>query len=113
MRLALQASVRWIAFAALAAVGACATGRQRAMPADTEARPARDVPSAFTFDVPAAGDACRNPALDPRDGTRLTLMRSANGRGDYAAPTGRYGAGTGDLVRLVCATGTVVGLVSR
>ena len=92
---------------------ACATGHRSAMPADDRARPASDVPTAFTFLTPAAGDACRNPAVDPRDQTRLVLVRAASGRGDYAVPAGRYGVGAADLLRLTCATGAVVGIVPR
>lgn len=92
---------------------ACATGQRGSMSSDTGLRPATDVPTTFTFTMPPAGDSCRNPAIDPRDGARLTLVRSGDGRGDYAVPDGRYGAGPKDLLRIACATGSVVGLVPR
>ncbi len=56
-------------------------------------------------------DGCRNPMVDPRDGARLRLVRSANGQGDYKVPLGRYGVGHDQLLRLDCATGGVVGIV--
>ena len=93
--------------------GACATGARSGMTDDAGLRPARDVPTAFTFETPASTAACQNPAVDPRDGTRLTLVRSGQGRGDYAVPGGRYGAGPAELLRLSCATGAIVGLVPR
>jgi len=81
--------------------------------------PAADTPDRFLviegdLSRPArASEGCRNPMVDPRDGTRLTLIRSASGQGDYSVPTGRYGVSDGALLRLNCATGEVVGVVSR
>lgn len=95
------------------AVAACATGGRSGFPADRDARPATDTPAAFTFSVPASGDACRSPAVDPRDGTRLVLARSSGGRGDYEVPAGRYGVNGREYLRLDCATGAVVGAVPR
>jgi hypothetical protein len=66
-----------------------------------------------TAQEPKAGEGCRNPMVDPRDGTRLSLIRSAKGQGDYQVPAGRYGVGEGQLLRLECATGKVVGVVAR
>jgi hypothetical protein len=51
--------------------------------------------------------------IDPRDHTRLTLIRSAGGVGDYEAPPGRYGVQEGELLRLECATGRVIGIVKN
>lgn len=59
------------------------------------------------------GRACNNPMLDPRDQTRLTLVRSAGGQGDYEVPQGRYGVGSGELLRLECGSGRVIGVVKR
>ena len=95
------------------AVGACATGGRSSFPADGAARPAVDAPTAFTFSVPASGDACRSPAVDPRDGARLVLVRSSGGRGDYDVPAGRYGVGSREYLRLECVTGGVIGVVPR
>jgi len=77
-------------------------------------RPARDVAEAFATesgDNPTSG--CRSPLVDPRDGTRIRLLRSAGDRGDYVVPDGRYGAGSDETLRVHCPTGRVVGLVRR
>jgi hypothetical protein len=103
-----------LAYAALLfTAGACATLAHGNFPVDAAARPAVDVPTAFTFSVPASGSACRNPALDPRDGTRLVLARASGGRGDYVVPAGRYGVGGREYLRLDCVTGAAVGIVPR
>lgn len=64
---------------------------------------------------PRESGACRNPMVDPRDGTRLTLVQSQRGGsgqvGDYRVPEGRYGVGTGELLRLDCGSGRPVGVV--
>ena len=62
---------------------------------------------------PQPGDTCRNLLVDPRDETRLTLIRSANGRGDYEPEPPRYGLKEGQLLRVDCATGRAVGVVKR
>jgi len=47
--------------------------------------------------------------VDPRDGTRLTLIRSNSGFGDYQPDRPRYGL-TGDLlIRVNCSNGLPVG----
>jgi hypothetical protein len=80
---------------------------------------ATDVPDhfmAWTADGPVEpqpGGTCRNPLVDPRDETRLTLIRSADGRGDYQPEPLRYGLSAGELLRVDCATGRVVGVVKR
>ena len=101
---------------ALAAAG-CAHGAA-SLPGDASARPATGVPERFvTGDPPPAAGAepaCRNPLLDPRDGTRLVLVRSTAGtRGDYEVPAGRYGVAPGELLRVDCTTGNAVGIVRR
>jgi hypothetical protein len=103
--------------AAALALAACAHGGASLLD-DAAARPATDLPERFASDAltPAAGaePACRNPLLDPRDGTRLVLVRSTAGtRGDYEAPAGRYGVGPGELLRVDCATGAAIGIVRR
>ena|SRR5687767_1098077 len=105
--------------ALLVSAGACATGRSGDFPPDAQARAAVDVPAQFTLAAPPeavqGGDAvpCANPAVDPRDGTRLVLVRSRSGRGDYEAPAGKYGVGAAELLRLDCATGRAIGVVAR
>ena len=62
---------------------------------------------------PQPGGTCRNPLVDPRDETRLTLIRSAHGRGDYEPEPLRYGLKEDQLLRVDCATGRAVGVVKR
>ena len=97
----------------LALAAGCVSAGTADFPNDVIATPASSVPAAFEFTVPAASGACRNPAIDPRDGTRLTLVRSRGERGDYEVPGGRYGVGERQLLRLDCATGSVIGIVPR
>jgi hypothetical protein len=47
-----------------------------------------------------SGTTCRNPMVDPRDGTRLTLIRSNGGFGDYQPDTQRYGLAGNQLFRI-------------
>lgn len=62
---------------------------------------------------PRPGEGCRNPMVDPRDGTQLVLDRATEGVGDYEVPPGRYGVEAGSLLRLDCATGRALGVVRR
>ena len=77
-------------------------------------RPAQDAPEAFVTESgqpPASG--CRSPLVDPRDETRIRLLRSDAGRGDYLVPDGRYGVRPDEALRVDCPTGRVVGVVPR
>ncbi|TMQ58821.1 MAG: hypothetical protein E6K76_06775 [Candidatus Eisenbacteria bacterium] len=94
----------------LSLVGGCASG----------IHPAIDAPTHFLVRAPdgravepTPGDECKNPMIDPRDGAPLILVRSAGGRGDYQVPVARYGVRKGELLRLECGTGNVVGIVRR
>lgn len=100
----------------------CALGMQSTYPAGAPARAASDTPDRFMVGSaagettePRPDDGCRNPMVDPRDGTRLTLVLSQRGPegelGDYEVPDRRYGVRPGELLRLDCATGRVVGIV--
>ena len=87
-------------------------------PGDRTAQPARDVPEVFVVDASiaraansAADETCNSPMIDPRDQTRLRLVRSTGGRGDYEVPLGRYGVKAGEFLRLDCKTGRVLGVV--
>jgi hypothetical protein len=52
--------------------------------------------------------------LDPADNAKVLLVRAvANRRGDYEVPAGRYGVRTGELLRLDCVTGGVIGIVPQ
>lgn len=99
------------------AAGACGGS---VLPPDTAARPVSGAPSRFLFDATGfdpdtmvGRSACRSPLVDPNDGTRLILARSDGGRGDYRVPRGRYGVGAGDLLRINCKTGAVIGIVGE
>ena len=59
-----------------------------------------------------SGPACRNPLVDPRDGTRLTLVRSVSGFGDYQPDQPRYGLSGDQLLRINCGNGRPVGATS-
>jgi hypothetical protein len=60
-----------------------------------------------------AGDGCLSPLADPVTGIQIILIRSESGLGDYLAPSGSYGIRDGQLIRLDCNTGKVLGIVRR
>jgi hypothetical protein len=60
-----------------------------------------------------AGDGCLSPMRDPVTGIKIILVRSESGLGDYDAPSGAYGMGDDQLIRLECNTGRVLGIVRR
>jgi hypothetical protein len=99
----------------------CASGRVSGNRDVLPVRPASDVPARFEPRdaamrlVPGdtiAGPGCLSPMVDPRDGTELRFI-SSKWYGDYAVPSGRYGARPGEVLRLECNTGRVIGLVPR
>jgi hypothetical protein len=104
------------AVAVVATVTACATGTGTAGATDAMFRPAVDTPTRFvTSDGLASEDGCRNVMVDPRDQTQLRLARSwqegVGHRGDFEVPVGRYGVRDGELLRIDCITGEVIGIV--
>ena len=116
-----QPSLRPFVLACLA-VAACAGGGGGSMqsviehPAPVTAPP-RFVPLvAANLIAPAdtiAGDGCLSPMADPVTGTQIILTRAESGLGDYLAPSGSYGLKDGQLLRLDCNTGRVLGVVRR
>ncbi len=108
---------------AAAALAACASGRG-SMAGGIVAK-AEDVPDHFMVPVsglskmeePKEGEGCRNPMVDPRNGTTLNLMRSKDGAGDYQvlgeqyALASRYGVDPRHYLRVDCATGKALGIV--
>ena len=76
-------------------------------------RTAIDVPD--LFEAPAGmawGDnSCKNPIIDPLDGSELILVQSRDGLGDYRVTGFKYGVGKGELLRINCNTGAVIGIV--
>lgn len=101
----------------LAMLSACATSD---FASSEPLRPARGAPDRFLVGSmtgtetrePVPGKGCGSPMVDPRDGTRLTLVRSGEGQGDYEVPHGRFGVGRKELLRLDCSTGAVIGIVT-
>jgi hypothetical protein len=84
--------------------------------ASSDVRPADDTPISFiTEDGVPPDNECRSPLVDPRDQTRLRLVRSTAigslNRGDYQVPRGRYGVADGELLRIDCETGQAIGIV--
>jgi hypothetical protein len=105
-----------LALAALALFAGCASSHHGSgwNPA---IQPAIDVPTHFLIlgrgnktEEPAPGQ-CRSPMIDPRDGTRIVLVRSMEGRAYYRVPAGRYGVRPGELLLVECGTGRVIGVV--
>jgi hypothetical protein len=112
-----------VALGAAAALVACASGRGSA--AGGIVAEAKDLPDHFMVSVtglaqseePKAGEGCRNPLVDPRNGTQLNLMRSKDGIGDYQvlgeqySVDSRYGVDSRHYLRVDCATGKALGIV--
>ena len=83
---------------------------------EREVRDAEDTPPTFaTEDGVAPVQGCNATVIDPRDHTRLRLIRSAiiggAHRGDYDVPSGKYGVRSDELLRVDCATGEPMGIV--
>lgn len=78
-------------------------------------RTAEDLPA--RFETPAGtswgGNSCRDPIVDPVDGSELVLVRSHAGLGDYSPEIGKYGVGPGELLRINCTTGEAIGIVRQ
>jgi hypothetical protein len=112
-----------VALGAAAALVACASGRG-SMAGGIVAE-AKDLPDHFMVVVsglaqreePKAGEGCRNPMVDPRNGTELNLMRSKDGIGDYQvlgeqySVGSRYSVDSRHYLRVDCATGKALGIV--
>ena len=99
-------------------VAACSSGvgTMTAVIRPAEAAPTRFEPELAELRLPAdtiAGRGCQSPLVDPRDGTAITFLRSTIEVGDYDVPSGRYGVGPGELLRVECNTGRVIGIVRR
>ena len=108
--------------AAAALVGAAGCALASSSTAARPVRAAEDFPARFEWAHPAtrlppadpmAGEGCGSPMVDPRDGANLRLVRAHRVHADYEAPTGRYGVGTGELLRIECNTGRAIGIVAR
>lgn len=110
-----------LALALLGSVFGCAPGSKSQAPPSATPAGVVQVPDHFVVvdsasaatREPKPGEGCHNPMVDPKDGAKLTLVRSSNGMGDYDVPEGRYGVGRGQLLRLDCANGRPMGVVTR
>lgn len=101
--------------AAACSFGGCSIATEDVWTA-REMRSASDLPPQFVTEdgVQPEESACRNPLIDPRDQTRLRLIRSISGgggRGDYEVTGGKYGVGPNELLRINCSTGEALGIV--
>lgn len=79
-------------------------------------RAAIDTPEYFETKsgMAATGNSCISPMIDPNDGTEIIMVTAfGNGIGDYAVTTGKYGVNEGELLRINCSTGEVLGIVKR
>ncbi|MCK7590705.1 hypothetical protein M0G43_08975 [Subsaxibacter sp. CAU 1640] len=76
-------------------------------------RQAENTPEEFSApaNVSLDGQSCKNPMVDSRDGTKITLLSSSNGVGKYQVPIGTYGVKKGEALLLDCSTGKVKGIV--
>ena len=112
-----------VALLGTGAIASCAhTSAMSAERRDTlPVRPASDAPARFEPRNASlrlapgdtlAGPGCLSPMVDPRDGTEVRFVFSTS-YGEYELPAGRYGARAGELLRLECNTGRVIGLVPR
>ena len=83
---------------------------------DAVLRPAENAPALFepALGQKLGGNACKSPLLDPRNETEIRMIRSfGTGVGDYDVPSGMYGVKRGELLRINCNTGEVVGIVRK
>lgn len=67
-----------------------------------------EIPKGTTWD-----DTCKNPIIDPLDGSELILVQSSRGFGNYRPVGLKYGMIHGELLRINCRTGEVVGIVKE
>ena len=103
--------ILFVSLGLLLVVG-CGPGRSAG---DGLVRLAEDLPE--NFDAPEGvfrqADHCLNSLIDPVDRSTLILVRSQNGLGDYRVTGARYGVNQGELLRINCETGVVLGIVKE
>ena len=73
----------------------------------TVIRPAENTPEFFSPSTGVMLDntSCKSPLIDNRDDTKIILISSTNGIGNYQVITGKYGIRKGELLRVDCRTG--------
>ena len=109
---------RLLAFCSAPMLAACATSDfdPSRVVGQPEASPERflvGLPNGSGTRETKGGEGCLSPMVDPRSSLRITMVRSSLDRGDYAVPEGAYGLERGQLLRLDCTTGRVIGVVAR
>jgi hypothetical protein len=106
-----------LALAACSAAAGSGNFPTSVLPTMPNGAPTRFVPADSTKTLARADTSsappCISPMKDPGTGTLIVLVRSENGVGDYLAPSGSYGIPDGQLLRLECDSGEVLGLVRR
>ena len=106
--------LRIVALALLTVATGCVRAYAAGSTETLPVRPATGLPARFVPPDAARTDGtCQSPMRDPQTGAELRFVRSAPGLGDYAVPTGSYGARSGELLRIDCRTWQAVGLVPR
>lgn len=106
--------IRKLLFMYLVLSGLFLFGCSSLKPGEGDVRTAKDTPEQFSTPAGLAwgANACLNPIIDPADGTELILVQSTGeGLGDYRVQGGKYGVNKGELLRINCRTGEVVGVV--
>lgn len=78
-------------------------------------REAENVPDLFLPEEGVELDtkSCKSPMIDPRDNSKIIMVSSKNSMGNYEVPVGKYGVGKGELLRLDCTNGKVLGIVKK
>ena len=78
-------------------------------------RPASNVPEQFITlpGVELDYSSCKSPMVDPRDGTKISMVSAKDGEGLYEVPYMKYGTNKGEVLKLDCSTGRVIGIVMR
>ena len=115
-------TLRRIGILALLGLSNCGYSGSSGLASATPLRQGTDLP--HRFEPPAAfpriapedtitGSTCLSPMWDARDNVELTMIRAAEGRADYAVPSGRYGVKKHELLRLDCNTGKPLGVVKK
>jgi hypothetical protein len=109
-----------LSVALVLALAACGRGSPSTFDLKVTPKAPEGTPNRFVFeqgDIPSDSVAqlhCLTPLRDPRTGTRIALVRSWKGTlGDYAVDPPRYGVAAGELLRINCKSGGIVGIVPR
>lgn len=106
--------VKRVLYKSFIGVMLCLSACSSLQPGEGDVRTAEDTLEQFNAPAGMAwgANACLNPIIDPADGTELILVQSTSeGLGDYRVQGGKYGINKGELLRINCRTGGVVGIV--